>query len=234
MRHTVAVKLVQRLLLLLTQVAWALPFVVVTDCGTSTRHMVGGWQVYDALDTQVLWIGLPLVLALLLAWKPWRPGAGIGSGAAGLGLRALGAGLGLGISSIGPGLAFLFDRVQPHVGWAVQLLGWALLGLGYLGGAVRALVLHHDGPASTTEGRAGALLVLVAPIVSAVVALALGRRDWGNMLVTGVLVGPPLALVVIGVGRRVKARQEGAGRWRAAAVALLGLWVLFCVGVVVR
>lgn len=216
----------QRIVLLLTQVAWVLPFAVVTECGTTERRTVMGWAVYDKLDERLVFMGIPLVVALVLGVWAWRRSERVRDGAAGLGLRAVAAGLALATAVIGPGLAHLFDQTTPHLGWSLQLAGWGTLYVGYLGGAAWALSERWDGGESAPEGIWGAGAVLMAPLFSAALAALLQRNAWPGILGAGALWGLPLALAVLGVGRRAQAGQ--AGRWRTGMTVAVLLWVLIC------
>lgn len=191
----------QRAWLAAAQLALALPFVTVRSCSDDSTRTFTGVGYYLEPEHLSLAVCLLGVLVVLLAF-PWRGDRGPG-GVAGLALRAWLALFGFVTASVGPVLAFLFDTVQPRVGWFLHAGSWALTVAGYLGLAV-ALLRRLPRGAEERVRSAPTLVALALGLGLAALPLVRAPEDplEGLLLIAvAVAMAAPLAVAALALGR---------------------------------
>jgi len=218
-----AIPWIQRVLLLIGQLALALPFLVVRDCTTGAETARTGLQVYTH-DETLIWFGLvQLIVAIVLGVWAWRPSADPAQMAAGLGIRATLATLGATIALLGPPLAFILDKVLPRVGWVLHAGSFLVLALACVAGTGWAgWRLRGRSVARPEQIAAG--LVLFAPLIGLGILIAKGGDGLGLAAALAVMAGLPLACAALGVGAMVAAANAKRRRWRVILWTLVVVW----------
>lgn len=220
----------QRVWLALIQLALLLPFATVQDCNTHETHTFTGLEVY--FSAQRLGLFMPLGFGLLILMLfPWTGGRSQAD-AVGVGLRSWIAGLCAISAAVGPAFAFLFDGVEPHIGWYLHGGAWGLTALMLLGLAVFLLVRPDDtpspgsGPWSRPE-LVGVGLLAAVPLGAAGIAIALDPSTVGQLLpLAGMSLASQLPLIVTGlslaraIGNKWPMSGQRALWWLGAIAAL--------------
>ena len=162
---------------------------------------------------------------------PWNGGRSE-KDAVGAGLRSWVAGVGAMVSVAAPGFAFLFDNVEPHIGWYLHGGGWGVTSLVALVLAVVLLLrpdatpAPKDGPWSRPELVGVGLLIVLPLLVGGVVMALSPTQDEGTgtivLLAAGFLSAAPLVVTGLALARAVGHRWEVTGQrvlWWFATVA---------------
>lgn len=220
------VPLAQRVWLVLLQTALVLPFATVQSCGGGETRTYLGLELYFDPERLPLVFALVGVLVALIA-RPWTGARGPAEVVGG-GLRAWVAVLGAFVAIFGPMVMFLFDTVEPRIGWFAHAAGWGLTALAYLGVALYLLAVGwapadpgHPVPEQRTWTAIG-LLVAAVPI--AVVAKNLHDPDALPqalaVLAAGLTAVAPLVITGLGL---IAARRQRVATPVASALWWLGV-----------